>query len=98
MLTTRKLGKQGLEVSTLGLGCMGMSQSYGVPDDVESIATLHRAVELVRFEAARHGVPVTDCELVGLVPLEALEELQTKCAADVGRVLSGEKAVYPISA
>ncbi len=46
MLNTRKLGHQGLEVSMIGLGCMGMSQSYGKPDDAESIATLHRAIEL----------------------------------------------------
>ena len=44
MLTTRKLG--GLEVSALGLGCMGMSQSYGELDDRESLATLDRAIEL----------------------------------------------------
>jgi len=42
----RKLGAQGLEVSELGLGCMGMSQFYGPRDDIESIATLERAVEL----------------------------------------------------
>jgi aryl-alcohol dehydrogenase-like predicted oxidoreductase len=42
----RKLGKQGLEVSALGLGCMGMSQFYGPRDDKESTATLERAVEL----------------------------------------------------
>jgi aryl-alcohol dehydrogenase-like predicted oxidoreductase len=42
----RKLGTQGLEVSALGLGCMGMSQFYGPRDDIESIATLERAVEL----------------------------------------------------
>jgi aryl-alcohol dehydrogenase-like predicted oxidoreductase len=42
----RKLGKQGLEVSALGLGCMGMSQFYGPRDDKESVATLERAVEL----------------------------------------------------
>ena len=46
MLTTRKLGSQGLEVSSIGLGCMPMSQSYGPADEGESIATLHRAVEL----------------------------------------------------
>jgi aryl-alcohol dehydrogenase-like predicted oxidoreductase len=46
MLEKRKLGSQGLEVSALGLGCMGMSQSYGSFDDVESVATLHRAIEL----------------------------------------------------
>jgi aryl-alcohol dehydrogenase-like predicted oxidoreductase len=42
----RKLGRQGLEVSELGLGCMGMSQFYGPRDDKESAATLERAVEL----------------------------------------------------
>ena len=41
----RKLG-QGLQVSAIGLGCSGMSADYGVPDDVESIATIHRAAEL----------------------------------------------------
>jgi aryl-alcohol dehydrogenase-like predicted oxidoreductase len=45
-LSTRKLGAQGLEVSAIGLGCMGMSQSYGPADEAESIATLHRAIEL----------------------------------------------------
>ncbi len=45
-LSTRKLGTQGLEVSAIGLGCMGMSQSYGPADEAESIATLHRAIEL----------------------------------------------------
>lgn len=42
----RKLGRQGPEVSTLGLGCMGMSEFYGPRDDAESIATIHRALEL----------------------------------------------------
>jgi aryl-alcohol dehydrogenase-like predicted oxidoreductase len=45
-LSKRKLGGQGLEVSAIGLGCMGMSQSYGPADEGESIATLHRAIEL----------------------------------------------------
>src|SRR5689334_16726693 len=40
------LGSQGLRVSRQGLGCMGMSQSYGAGDDAESIATIHRALEL----------------------------------------------------
>jgi aryl-alcohol dehydrogenase-like predicted oxidoreductase len=66
MLPTRKLGRQGLEVSALGLGCMGMSQSYGVPDDQESIATLHRAIELgVTFlDTAEAYGPFTNEELL----------------------------------
>jgi aryl-alcohol dehydrogenase-like predicted oxidoreductase len=40
------LGQSGLEVSAIGLGCMGMSQSYGPADEAESIATLHRRIEL----------------------------------------------------
>src|SRR5688572_26620319 len=42
----RQLGSQGLRVSAIGLGCSGMSGDYGVPDDVESTATIHRAIDL----------------------------------------------------
>jgi aryl-alcohol dehydrogenase-like predicted oxidoreductase len=45
-MDTRTLGSSGLTVSAQGLGCMGMSQSYGEPDEAGSIATLHRALEL----------------------------------------------------
>ena len=48
-IPTRKLGSQGLTVSALGLGCMGMSQSYGPADENESIKTIHRAIELGIF-------------------------------------------------
>jgi aryl-alcohol dehydrogenase-like predicted oxidoreductase len=42
----RNLGAQGLTTSAIGLGCMGMSWAYGTPDDDESVATIHRALEL----------------------------------------------------
>ena len=45
-MKTRKLGKQGPAVSALGLGCMGMTGLYGEPNDAESIATIHRAIDL----------------------------------------------------
>src|SRR5215207_2054042 len=67
MLSSRELGSQGLSGSSLGLGCMGMSQSYGVPDDAESIATIHRAVELgvTLFDTAEAYGPYTNEELLG---------------------------------
>jgi aryl-alcohol dehydrogenase-like predicted oxidoreductase len=69
MLTTRALGTQGLTVSALGLGCMGMSQSYGTPeerDERESIATIHRAIELgvTFFDTAEVYGPYTNEELL----------------------------------
>jgi aryl-alcohol dehydrogenase-like predicted oxidoreductase len=42
----RRLGSQGLETSAIGLGCMGMSEFYGASDDAQSIATIHRALEI----------------------------------------------------
>lgn len=67
MLGKRKLGRQGLKVSALGLGCMGMSQSYGVADDAESIATLHRAIELgcTFLDTAEVYGPFKNEELLG---------------------------------
>jgi len=46
MMEKRKLGRQGLTVSALGLGAMGMSEFYGAPDEAESLATLERALDL----------------------------------------------------
>ncbi len=67
MLEERKLGHDGLAVSAQGLGCMGMSEFYGEGDDVESIATIRRAIELgVTFldTAAMYGSGANE-ELVG---------------------------------
>jgi aryl-alcohol dehydrogenase-like predicted oxidoreductase len=66
-MKTRKLGTQGLEVSVIGLGCMGMSAFYGARDDAESLATLDRAIDLgVTFlDTADAYGPHTNEQLVG---------------------------------
>ncbi len=63
----RKLGNQGLEVSALGLGCMGMSFAYGKADEGESIKTLHRSLELgINFwDTAEAYGPFKNEELLG---------------------------------
>ena len=63
----RTLGSQGLKVSEIGLGCMGMSEFYGTGDEDESIATIHRAIELgVTFlDTADMYGPFTNERLVG---------------------------------
>jgi aryl-alcohol dehydrogenase-like predicted oxidoreductase len=63
----RQLGTSGLTVSALGLGCMGMTWAYGASDDDESIATVHRAIELgVTFlDTAETYGPHTNEQLLG---------------------------------
>jgi aryl-alcohol dehydrogenase-like predicted oxidoreductase len=66
-MNTRKLGRQGLTVSALGLGCMGMSHAYGSPDDSESLATIDRALALGVnfFDTAEVYGPFLNEELLG---------------------------------
>jgi aryl-alcohol dehydrogenase-like predicted oxidoreductase len=67
MMKTRKLGNTGLVVSTVGLGCMGMSEFYGPADEAESMATIHRALSLgitLLDTADMYGVGKNE-ELVG---------------------------------
>jgi aryl-alcohol dehydrogenase-like predicted oxidoreductase len=63
----RKLGHTGLEVSALGLGCMGMSEFYGPRDEAESISTIHRALDLDInfFDTADIYGPFTNEKLIG---------------------------------
>ena len=82
-MKTRRLGRNGPLVSAIGLGCMGMSQSYGRPDERESIATIDRALELgiTFFDTADIYGPYTNEELVGRALREHRGEvrLATKC-------------------
>jgi aryl-alcohol dehydrogenase-like predicted oxidoreductase len=63
----RRLGKSSLVVSAMGLGCMGMSQSYGTPDDQESSATIHHAIDrgITMLDTADMYGGGTNEELVG---------------------------------
>jgi aryl-alcohol dehydrogenase-like predicted oxidoreductase len=67
VMKQRKLGNQGLAVSEMGLGCMGMSEFYGASNEDEAIATIHRAVDLgVTFlDTADMYGPFTNEKLIG---------------------------------
>ena len=66
-METRRLGSRGLEVSAVGLGCMGMSEFYGATDEDEAVATIHRALELgvTLIDTADIYGPFTNERLVG---------------------------------
>jgi aryl-alcohol dehydrogenase-like predicted oxidoreductase len=87
-MKTRRLGRNGPKVSAIGLGCMGMSQSYGSPDEPESLATLRRALDLgITFlDTADVYGPFTNEELVGRALRGQREAvfLATKCGLVAG--------------
>jgi aryl-alcohol dehydrogenase-like predicted oxidoreductase len=84
----RKLGKSNLEVSALGLGCMGMSFSYGPPKDITEMTNLlHAAVDrgITFFDTAEVYGPFTNEELVGqaLAPFRGKVKIATKFGFDL---------------
>ena len=87
-MRTRKLGNSGLEVSALGLGCMGMSFSYGPPKDVKEMTSLLRAAVdrgVTFFDTAEVYGPFTNEELVGeaLAPFRGKVVIATKFGFDL---------------
>jgi aryl-alcohol dehydrogenase-like predicted oxidoreductase len=92
-LSKRRLGGQGLEVGAIGLGCMGMSQSYGPADEAESIATLHRAIELGCdfFDTAENYGPFTNEALLGRAFKDRREKVVI--ATKFGSRFDGDKIV-----
>src|SRR3954470_6751324 len=77
-MQTRRLGSQGLEVSAMGLGCMGMSEFYGATDEAEGVATIERAIELgVTFlDTADMYGPFANERLVGRAIAGRRDEVQ----------------------
>src|SRR3982750_3247668 len=90
-METRRLGAQGLEVSAQGLGCMGMSEFYGPGDEAESVATIHRALDLgVTFlDTSDMYGPYTNEELVGRAISGRRDEVQLATKFGIVRTPEG---------
>jgi aryl-alcohol dehydrogenase-like predicted oxidoreductase len=89
----RRLGRQGLETSALGLGCMGMSEFYGTADEGEAIATIHRALELgVNFlDTADAYGPFKNERLVGRAIKDRRDEVVLATKFGSVRTEQGER-------
>jgi aryl-alcohol dehydrogenase-like predicted oxidoreductase len=96
-MNKRKLGTQGLEVSAIGLGCMGMSQSYGEADQAEAVKVLHQALELgcTFFDTAEAYGPFKNEELVGRALHERRKDIVL--ATKFGFKLEGPDPMAPNS-
>jgi aryl-alcohol dehydrogenase-like predicted oxidoreductase len=96
-MKTRALGNQGLVVSELGLGCMGMSEFYGDRDEQEAIATIHRALDLgLNFlDTADMYGPFTNEQLVGKAIKDRRD--QVIIATKFGNVRSAEGGFLGVS-
>jgi aryl-alcohol dehydrogenase-like predicted oxidoreductase len=96
-MKTRKLGNQGLVVSELGLGCMGMSEFYSGRDEQEAIATIHRALDLgiTLLDTADMYGPFTNEQLVGRAIRDRRD--QVVLATKFGNVRSEEGGFLGIS-